>query len=257
MPAASKSQQRLMGLVRAVQKGDREAPNLKIKQMAQDMDTKDVKDYASTPTKGLPDKKEAVDPAAFIQNYNEYGKILHKSARMQELAEKLSQIAEFAESKLMDEAGDWYDGHTIKRNMKEMKGYAGDFVKLATEADTIHQRMTALYDDMGHVLQRYFEVQDISEESETDTATPEEYKGENAKREPTVHPAPQVHEDYGDDTERVIDKEFSGIGTQESFSPLEERLVNVIRKSLTPEQCVRFEGLSRNNKLRFAVRAIR
>ncbi|MGH2564059.1 MAG: hypothetical protein ACRDE5_06085, partial [Ginsengibacter sp.] len=256
--------QRLMGMVRAVQKGDQTAPNLKIKQMASDMSKKDVKDFASTPTKALPDRKEGVEdsgPQAFIENYRQYGQILRKSGRMQELAEKLSAIAEFAESSLMQEAGDWYDGHTIKRNMKEMKGYAGDFVKLASEADTMHQRMEALYDDMGHVLERYFEIR---EETELDTATPRgEFKGGNAKRDANPYPAPQVHEAYEDPegTEPELDDEFGGIGTQESSiataPTLEERLLNVIRKQLTPEHRVRFEALSHNNKLRVAVRAIR
>ena len=61
MPAKSKAQQRFMGLVRAVQKG--EVPKSKvsksIKKVAKSMKDKEVKKYASTKHKGLPNKIEA------------------------------------------------------------------------------------------------------------------------------------------------------------------------------------------------------
>ena len=66
MPAKSKAQQRFMGLVRAVQKG--EVPKSKvsksIKKVAKSMKDKEVKKYASTKHKGLPNKvtSEKVNP---------------------------------------------------------------------------------------------------------------------------------------------------------------------------------------------------
>jgi len=56
MPAQSKQQQKFMGLVHAVQKGDvpKSAVSKKAQQVAKDMDPKDVKDFASTKHKGLP-----------------------------------------------------------------------------------------------------------------------------------------------------------------------------------------------------------
>ena len=62
MPATSKSQQKLMGIVHAIQKGDADATEFSkgAEQMAKDMKPGDVKDFASTSHKGLPDKKEAI-----------------------------------------------------------------------------------------------------------------------------------------------------------------------------------------------------
>jgi len=58
MPSVSKQQQKFMGLVHAVQKGDvvKSAVSKKVQQVAKDMDNKDVKDFASTKHKGLPKK---------------------------------------------------------------------------------------------------------------------------------------------------------------------------------------------------------
>ena len=56
MPAQSKAQQRFMGMVHAVQKGDMEAPSKEVEKAADSMSDKDAKDFASTKHKGLPDK---------------------------------------------------------------------------------------------------------------------------------------------------------------------------------------------------------
>jgi hypothetical protein len=63
----SKSQQRFMGAVRSVQKGETSKGDVskKLKQTANDMSSKDVKDFAKTKHKGLPEKKpvnETVTP---------------------------------------------------------------------------------------------------------------------------------------------------------------------------------------------------
>jgi hypothetical protein len=63
MPAQSKSQQKLMGIVHAIQKGDADPKDFSksAQNMAKDMKPGDVKDFASTKQKGLPDKKENMD----------------------------------------------------------------------------------------------------------------------------------------------------------------------------------------------------
>ena len=58
MPAASQQQQKLMGIVSALQKGDMKPSQAsgKAKEMAKSMKKGDVKDFASTKHKGLPKK---------------------------------------------------------------------------------------------------------------------------------------------------------------------------------------------------------
>jgi vacuolar-type H+-ATPase subunit H len=58
MPAVSKAQQRFMGMVHAVKKGEMAAPSPEVAQAAASMKKKDAKDFASTKHKGLPEKKE-------------------------------------------------------------------------------------------------------------------------------------------------------------------------------------------------------
>lgn len=56
--AESKKQQRLMGMVRAVQKGEMKSPSETVAKLAKSMKKKDVKDFASTKHDGLPEKKK-------------------------------------------------------------------------------------------------------------------------------------------------------------------------------------------------------
>ena len=60
MPALSKKQQKFMGIVRSIQKGEQPASkfNKDAQDVAKDMKKKDVKKFASTKHKGLPMKKE-------------------------------------------------------------------------------------------------------------------------------------------------------------------------------------------------------
>jgi hypothetical protein len=61
MPAVSKAQQRFMGMVHAVKKGDMPAPSAEVAQAAASMKKGDAKDFASTKHKGLPEKKSFKD----------------------------------------------------------------------------------------------------------------------------------------------------------------------------------------------------
>jgi len=57
MPALSKKQQRFFGIVRAIQKGEQAPTTPETAKAASDMKKTDVKKFASTKHKGLPEKK--------------------------------------------------------------------------------------------------------------------------------------------------------------------------------------------------------
>jgi|TARA_B100001094_G_scaffold186161_1_gene180344 hypothetical protein len=58
MPAKSKAQQRFFGMVRSTQKGEMKSPSSEISQAATSMSKSDVKKFAKTKHKGLPNKVE-------------------------------------------------------------------------------------------------------------------------------------------------------------------------------------------------------
>ena len=58
MPAVSQAQQRFFGMVRATQKGEMENPSPEVAKVAATAKRSDVKKFASTKHKGLPEKKK-------------------------------------------------------------------------------------------------------------------------------------------------------------------------------------------------------
>jgi hypothetical protein len=58
MPAVSQKQQKFFGIVRAIQKGEMAPTTPETAKAAADMKKSDVKDFASTKHKGLPEKKK-------------------------------------------------------------------------------------------------------------------------------------------------------------------------------------------------------
>ena len=75
-----------------------------------------------------------------------------------EIAKQLSSIAESAHNHILGEQDDWFDKISVNKNMKTLKGSVVEFQKTAKEAHQLNQRMTALYEDIGHVLNRYYDI---------------------------------------------------------------------------------------------------
>ena len=99
-----------------------------------------------------------------ISTYNQHREGMSRKSDIMQIAETLGGIADAAQEYTLREGGDWFDRVTIKRNMNELKKLQAGFEKEAVEAKAQQQRLEALYEDMGHVLGRYFEIADITED---------------------------------------------------------------------------------------------
>ncbi len=95
-----------------------------------------------------------------VSQYNKYGKAIYNDDDLIEIANDLSEVAKFAEQMTMEETTDAFDKITIKRNMKDLKNLTGQFAKVASEYQSLKQRMEGLYEDMGVILNRYFDIKD-------------------------------------------------------------------------------------------------
>ena len=93
-----------------------------------------------------------------VKNYQMIGGQLFKDNGIIEVAKQLVSIAESAQNHVLSETDDWFDAVSVKRNMKELKGLTGQFKKAALEANAVNERLNALYEDMGHILNRYYDI---------------------------------------------------------------------------------------------------
>ena len=93
-----------------------------------------------------------------ISKFGKYQKYIALEAKDLHIAEDICNIVENASKYILNETDDWFDSISVKRNLKEIKTLAKDFYKTASERQIYTQRMQSLYEDMGNILNRYFEI---------------------------------------------------------------------------------------------------
>jgi oligoribonuclease (3'-5' exoribonuclease) len=79
-----------------------------------------------------------------IKSYARVGKQLYNGGGILEAAKQLVQMAESAQNHVLSETDDWFDGVR----------------KTAVEANSVNQRLSALYEDMGNILNRYYDIEE-------------------------------------------------------------------------------------------------
>ena len=99
-----------------------------------------------------------------VSTYNKYQESMDRKSDIIEVAETLGGITEAARELALREADDWFDKHTIKRNMSELNKLGTQFDKVAKEARNLDQRLNGLYEDMGNILSRYYKIGEITED---------------------------------------------------------------------------------------------
>ena len=96
-----------------------------------------------------------------ISTYATFQEQMKRASDLTEVANTLGGIVEAARELTLRETADWFDGVTVKRNMSELDKMDKSFQKFAVEARAMDERLHSLYEDMGHILSRYYEIADI------------------------------------------------------------------------------------------------
>jgi len=109
-----------------------------------------------------------------VKNFGIVGKALYNNNNIVEIAKQLSEIAESAHNHILGEQDDWFDKVSVNKNMKSLKGGVVEFQKTAKEAQQLNQRLTALYEDIGHVLNRYYDIDEALDKVDPSKVEPED-----------------------------------------------------------------------------------
>ena len=140
-----------------------------------------------------------------VRNFSSLGEHIYRENDIRAVAQKLSEIAKTAKTHTLRETEEWFDKITINRNMKELNTLSGQFSKIANDAQGLQERMSALYEDMGHIIGRYYEV---NEES-GDKAEYEKFFNDALKKHGVASP-----DELGDEAKakffNYIDKNWQG-----------------------------------------------
>jgi hypothetical protein len=93
-----------------------------------------------------------------VHNYNEYGKVLYEYHQLMKVAENIDKISQYAETYALNECGDWMQENTAIRHFKDLKRMSETFKKNAAKCQQQNSEMVSLYEDMGNILEKYFEI---------------------------------------------------------------------------------------------------
>ena len=107
-----------------------------------------------------------------VQKFNSHGKSVYRESDIKELVKTLKELSSNATNLAMNEAGDWFDEISVKRDMKEVNSSVGLFEKTANEISQLQQRLESVFEDIGSKLGKYYEIAeavDNIDDKEADT----------------------------------------------------------------------------------------
>ena len=145
-----------------------------------------------------------------LQNYNKLGEALYQQQSLKETAKSLSQIAEMAASHTLQETEDWFDKVTVSRNMKELTNHSKAFSKIAEEASSVQQRLAGLYEDMGNILNRYYEIPESDKHQEEEPIQEGDYEEffQSAMKKFGISSPDELEDDKKKEFFNYVDKNF-------------------------------------------------
>ena len=109
------------------------------------------------------ENQERIDGRPVSKQVSEYGlvgKKLYGEHNIMEIAERLVRMAESAQQHIVTETDDWFDKVSVNRNMKSMTGMVKEFKSTAKDHKALSERLVALYEDMGGILNRYYDIRE-------------------------------------------------------------------------------------------------
>lgn len=101
-----------------------------------------------------------------VKQYRKYGESVYRNAGLEEVYETIKNMVEVANKVTLSETGDWFDNVTVGRHMKRMGESFKVFEKTLKEVGTLQQRLESSYDEIGEVLSKYYEINEMEDEIE-------------------------------------------------------------------------------------------
>jgi len=96
-----------------------------------------------------------------VNKFNEFEQHIYRQKDVNEVVAAIKLIGDFAGRLALDETDDWFDGVTVKKDVKEINDSVKLFEKTAKEVGTLQHRLEAMYENIGGKLSRYYEIADV------------------------------------------------------------------------------------------------
>lgn len=100
-------------------------------------------------------KKKLMELAAMYENF---GECLRNEEQLMNSAKGLTELCELAETYAINECGEWFQQEIVKKDMQELKKRVQGFQKVVQETYARMQQAGVAYQDIGHILGRYYDL---------------------------------------------------------------------------------------------------
>jgi len=90
--------------------------------------------------------------------YENMGECLQNEEALMNSAKSMTELCELAEMYAVNECGDWFQQDIVKKDMKELKKRVMEYTKIAKEGYARMQQLGVAYQDIGHILGRYYDL---------------------------------------------------------------------------------------------------
>jgi hypothetical protein len=102
-----------------------------------------------------------------VYRFAEHATAVKRPHNLLEVCKRMNEMISAAQKLTLAETSDSFDAVTVKRHMKELSDKYSLFEKTAKEMHTLQQRLEASYDDIGLILNKYYDIQDLVNEADT------------------------------------------------------------------------------------------
>ena len=112
--------------------------------------------FGEKPAPMTADKKKKLMELAAM--YEKFGECLNNEESLMNSAKGLTELCELAETYAVNECGEWFQKQIVDKDMKELKRRVGEFQKVVQETYARMQQAGVAYQDIGHILGRYYDL---------------------------------------------------------------------------------------------------
>lgn len=100
-------------------------------------------------------KRKLMEMTAMFENF---GESIKNEEAIVNSAKGLTELCELAEQYALNECGDVFQKNIVQKDMKDLKRRVTEYNKIAKECYARMQQLGTSYQDIGHILERYYSL---------------------------------------------------------------------------------------------------
>ena len=135
---------------------------LSLKQIVENFDKiSTTTGFDNEPKKLTPEQKKRLMEMA--SQFEKFGEVFKNEAAILESTKNMTELCELAETYAIGECADCFQGDIVKKDMANMKKRISEHSKIAKECYSRMQQLRVAHEDLGHILGRYYNLQELAE----------------------------------------------------------------------------------------------